>query len=81
VVLTFFFFKPSILVFEKEVLITGLIVLIVFVQALENWPGYKFLKCFYKANLKMSFLIMLRIVNYLMRFAQNPISKFFFLFI
>jgi len=33
-----------ILVFEKEVLITGLIVLIVFVQALENWPGYKFFK-------------------------------------
>ncbi len=68
-VLTSFFLKPSILVFEKEVLITGLIVLIVFVQALENWPVYKFFKCFYKANLKMSVLIMLRMVKYLMRFA------------
>ncbi len=34
--------KPLILVFEKEVLITGLIVLLVFVQALEKWLGYKF---------------------------------------
>jgi hypothetical protein len=36
VVLTFLWKKPLILVFEKEVLITGLIVLIIVVQALEN---------------------------------------------
>jgi len=46
--------NPLVLVFETENSITGLIVLIFLVQALENWLGYKFLKCFYKANLKMS---------------------------
>jgi hypothetical protein len=48
VVLTFFFFffNPLVLVFEKEVSLTGLIVLIIFVQALENWLEYKFFKCF-----------------------------------
>jgi hypothetical protein len=78
VVLTFFLKNPLILVFEKEVLIIGLIALIIVVQALENWLGYKFFKCFYKANLKMSVLIMLRTVKYLLRFAQTPISKFIF---
>jgi hypothetical protein len=43
----FFFKTPLILIFEKEDSITSLIVLITFVEALENWLGYKFIKCFY----------------------------------